>query len=647
MTAPAHALFRNSCSKPISLTEFREALTACRPTIHSAPPTRPPSRVQAIALAVSGGVDSMAMAWLVSSTIYAYPGINIAGNPIYGAAGIVIDHGLRPNSAQEASRVALALRKLCITPHVKSIDLSSASPGPRSAIEGLARKMRFRKLGLTCLDLQVFSLLLAHHSDDQYETALMRLTLGHSYRGLQGITAANTIPECYDLYGIGKSGLFPSRPISRPLSRHRKILSPLKCELGGVTIYRPLLEFDKDRLMATCEANKVPWFQDETNFDQTLTLRNAIRHMVQNHKLPQALQKPAIDAMCRRVKAKVVHEDKEAERWLKHHRVIRHFDSNGGTLLVTFPPRRKRWGQRRRLFAKARLQKRRVIATIMIRKLIDFVTPVLQLKPLIDLHVAVDWLFPELRHGPPAEVSGFTISGVYFGNHGADTWLLTRRPFPNSLPLPETCLHTGDIARDKSVPWKQVKSREVSAPVLWDGRFWIKVQSQKPMHIRVLPLLPEHLETFRAPMPYGLRQLLKERLKKCAPGKVRFTLPGIYCSTKEEAKEQTGAEEQIEAKQQSEGDEETKVEEHTKAEQLVKTQRQTISTLRLLALPSLGIHTRHAESLISYKAMYKALDYVLLKSCEDQTEKPVSHHRRFISASKKIRDRRLAASRNK
>jgi hypothetical protein len=69
-----------------------------------------------------------------------------------------------------------------------------------------------------------------------------------------------------------------------------------------MNIRRPLLSFSKQRLVATCEALNIPWIEDESNQDHTMTERNAIRHIVARHKLPAALSKSSL-----------FHMDEEAE----------------------------------------------------------------------------------------------------------------------------------------------------------------------------------------------------------------------------------------------------------------------------------------------------------------------------------------------
>lgn len=40
----------------------------------------------------------------------------------------------------------------------------------------------------------------------------------------------------------------------------------------------------KDRILATCEANKLEYVNDPTNFQPQLTIRNAIRHCINNEE---------------------------------------------------------------------------------------------------------------------------------------------------------------------------------------------------------------------------------------------------------------------------------------------------------------------------------------------------------------------------
>ncbi|PFH60315.1 hypothetical protein XA68_11161 [Ophiocordyceps unilateralis] len=481
--------------KPISPAEFRDAVEAllCRPNLTTAARH---GRPQTVALAVSGGVDSIAMAFLFSRLLTSEEGIRTAGGTVRRAVGIVIDHRLRPGSDQEALCVAHELRKLSLGALVKRLRWTQAG---QANMESLARTMRYRLLGVTCRRLHARNLFFAHHRDDQYETVLMRLLAGHGYRGLGAIPDSNAIPECSDLYGVYKSGLDDANSRADELRNflrngpdqacHRLEMSaamvnpsipdlrPLDCEDGGIMIHRPLLEFDKDRLIATCEANELRWFEDNTNSDPTLTMRNAVRHLVKSHQLPRALQKPAILALSKRSRRRSKAEESEAHRLLVREAVLRHFNPNVGTLTIKLPSSRSR-RPRSLATSNARQRHQRLVAAAAIRKLIDFVTPEIHLPPLSNLDGAVDRLFPALRSGPDRRRSeAFTMSGVLFRPaEGAEPtkWHLSRTPYPSSRPVPQRIF----LGRSGSSPLSGHRWRSWKAAKLWDGRFWLQITCQ-------------------------------------------------------------------------------------------------------------------------------------------------------------------------
>ncbi len=129
----------------------------------------------------------------------------------------------------------------------------------------------------------------------------MRLVNGHGRRGLLGMNESAPIPECHGIYGVDHGG-------GELLHNAYGFLSMghdgdhMSIESGGVRVYRPLLSFSKQELRKTCEENEMPWFEDHTNIDPTITMRNAIRHIYAHHKLPVALQKPALLSMLDRLR---------------------------------------------------------------------------------------------------------------------------------------------------------------------------------------------------------------------------------------------------------------------------------------------------------------------------------------------------------
>ncbi|KAG5922524.1 hypothetical protein E4U42_005436 [Claviceps africana] len=600
----------------------------------------------------------MAMAHLFSAMIKTYPAaVKIADNPVHKAIAIIVDHKLRPESSSEASEVAQELRRMgVVKPVIKPLNWKEFAPRGQDPaglpnVESAARTLRYRMLGQTCRTFHVSSLFFAHHRDDQFETILMRLQNRHPYRGLQGIREANAIPECHDLHGVYKSGLLDdqmhkdpylsfkppkkemrrlrwtlksdseaepwdqirfclgvndlsghfSSNIPRDLDSRMPYLTPLNCEDGGVMIYRPLLQFDKDRLIATCEANKIKWFEDPTNEDVTLTPRNKIRRTIRTAAPAEAeQQKRVILDMSRDARRRVRLEEAEARRWLTREAVILDFDPNAGTLRVRLSPFRvanPHWG-RGRLFAQARRASRqphqRVIAAIVIRKLIEFVTPEANLPSLANMDNMVDRLFPELAAqthespspSPPAPApKAFTMAGVAFdplvGPSGAQ-WFLSRAPYPSTKPLPERKL-LGDLhsptsplvgATDESVSrhhhWRTWKT-----PKLWDGRYWIRVSACVRARFHILPLMPQHAKPFRKALSPPQRARLDRLLKYYAPGKVRYALPALYS---------------VQAVPGQEAD----------------------PTLTLLALPSLGIHAPGLDRWVKCETRYRWVDISLL-----------------------------------
>lgn len=617
----------------------------------------------------------MAMAYLFSNLVRTHRGIKIADNPAESAFGIIVDHKLRPESTQEAAKVAHELKKLGLKAVIKPLNWKGVvrdgqDPSSLPNIESVARTMRYRMLGSTCRYLNATSLFFAHHRDDQYETVLMRYMSGHQYRGHQGIREANAIPECYDLHGVYKSGLLDDqthrhpflsfKPPNKEMKRLRCMmkddsetepwdqlrsylgindmsahfpghltrdvdprvpyLTPLNCEDGGIMIYRPLLEFDKDRLIATCEANKIKWFEDPTNADATLTPRNAIRHMDRS-QLPPELEKEAVLDMSREAKRRTRLEEAEARRWLMREAVIQDFDPNAGTMLIELPSFQPHTAPWRRLFARAREEAckphRRLIAAIAVRKLLEFVTPDVNVTSIANLDNVIDRLFPEIAaesDSPPPKA--FTIAGVVFEpimSPASTKWFLSRAPYSSMKPLPERKLPgylnyrisplvgESDEITSRHHHWRTWKTAK-----LWDGRYWIRVSACIPARFHILPLLPQHAKPFRKALPPKQRARLEQILKYYAPGKIRYSLPALYSVEATRGEDKPGP------------------------------------TLTLLALPSLGIHVPGLERWVKYEARYRWIDASLLGLKKRGTQAPWLRHHQTWTRSRRIRNHRAA-----
>ena len=187
--------------EPVSRDEFAALMAAVGPF----------GRERRVAVAVSGGGDSMALALLLAGW----------GRP----TALVVDHGLRSESRAEAALTAARLAGLGIAAHV--LPLSGLARGP--ALAERARAARYAALNAACRDAGLADLLLAHHAQDQAETVLLRQDAGSGPFGLAGMA-----------------------PVAHG---------------EAVRLLRPLLPVVPSRLRATLRQAGVLWVEDPTNTD--------------------------------------------------------------------------------------------------------------------------------------------------------------------------------------------------------------------------------------------------------------------------------------------------------------------------------------------------------------------------------------------
>lgn len=169
-----------------------------------------------LAVAVSGGPDSMALLWLLSKwaekrniRLHAY----------------TVDHGLRAESAQEARSVGEWVKDW---PGVTHKILTWEGGKPESRLLEEARAARYGLMAAAMKDEGLKHLFIAHHRDDQAETFLFRLAKGSGLDGLAGMQEIHVMEN-------------------------------------GITLVRPLLDASKDDLIQICKVNDVPYVDDPTN----------------------------------------------------------------------------------------------------------------------------------------------------------------------------------------------------------------------------------------------------------------------------------------------------------------------------------------------------------------------------------------------
>lgn len=143
-------------------------------------PLGPFETAPALAVAVSGGADSLALCLLADHWARARGG---------RAVGLTVDHGLRPESRDEARRVGENLASFGIAHHI----LTWVGGKPATGIQAAARQARYRLLEDWCGKAGLLHLLLAHHADDQAETLLMRLARGSGLDGLSSMAPVSVV----------------------------------------------------------------------------------------------------------------------------------------------------------------------------------------------------------------------------------------------------------------------------------------------------------------------------------------------------------------------------------------------------------------------------------------------------------------------
>ena len=206
-----------------------------------------------LAVAVSGGGDSMALAFLLSEW---------AGEHGHPLTSLIVDHGLRPEAADEARFVASTLKPLGFSHKT----LVWEGIKPKTRLQESARAARYALMAEYCSRQKIRHLFVAHHANDQAETILFRLAKGSGFDGLAGM---------------------------QPTSHY---------EDGQLLICRPLLSVSHADLLATCRNHKMEWIEDPSNKNERyarVRLRN-ILDVIEGEGLSPA-RLSAISARIRRL----------------------------------------------------------------------------------------------------------------------------------------------------------------------------------------------------------------------------------------------------------------------------------------------------------------------------------------------------------
>ena len=181
-----------------------------------------------VAVAVSGGPDSMSLLFLANTFIKYKKGKLMA---------LIVDHRIRKNSKEEAKFISTYLDKNNINSQILTVNKDKVSK--KSMNE--ARDNRYNLLTDYCIKNNILHLFIAHHKDDNLETFLNRKIAGSDFYGLKSMSE-------FSLY-------------------------------NKVCIIRPLLNFSKDALLNYNKKNKIEYINDPSNFNLDYT-RPTIRNFL-------------------------------------------------------------------------------------------------------------------------------------------------------------------------------------------------------------------------------------------------------------------------------------------------------------------------------------------------------------------------------
>ena len=169
-----------------------------------------------LAAALSGGADSMALALLAHEWVQARGGT---------LTTLTVNHGLRPESAAEATQAGAWMAQHGIAHHILTPEYKTGE----NNLSAAARNWRYDALTCWCRAHHVLHLLVAHHQNDQAETARLMQARGNTTDGVAAM--------------------------------------PWVRAHAGVRVLRPLLAIPRDALRDYLRARNHPWVEDPTNTD--------------------------------------------------------------------------------------------------------------------------------------------------------------------------------------------------------------------------------------------------------------------------------------------------------------------------------------------------------------------------------------------
>ncbi|KAJ2243311.1 hypothetical protein GGI13_006647 [Coemansia sp. RSA 455] len=254
-----------------------------------------------VVLAISGGADSMALAYAVSRAV--------GSKKCYA---LTVDHGFRPESSREAKDVSRLMRHLGITHEIRRLDWDStggskdkiASLPPVQRLEEIARERRYAEIADVCHKHGIGAVLTGHHAGDQAETFLLRLLRQSGVYGMAGMAL--------------QTPLTAAAPMEWPNTTTPAV------------IVRPLLQFKKDALYDICKTQGIRWHEDASNKDARFR-RNQLRQVI-NARSRDPKSPFNVDSLLRMCDIMQGHREYISQEVGRHLAGSAKFDTSSGTV---------------------------------------------------------------------------------------------------------------------------------------------------------------------------------------------------------------------------------------------------------------------------------------------------------------------------
>lgn len=187
-------------------------------------------RQDTIVIAVSGGVDSMVLLYMMHECAHQEELNLVVAH---------VNHGYRPEeSAHERRLVEATAHKLGLPFEYIELEMPQYLLAHAGNSQALARERRYQFLYEVALKYSAASIATAHHADDQVETVLQHFIRGSSISGLSGI--------------------------------------PIKRKEKKVQLIRPLIRINKDNIIQYQQMHHISYLEDSSNKKTDYT-RNQIR----------------------------------------------------------------------------------------------------------------------------------------------------------------------------------------------------------------------------------------------------------------------------------------------------------------------------------------------------------------------------------